>query len=309
MKKVVSVSLGSSSRDHKVEAEFMNQRFTIERIGTDGSLESAVELIESLDGKVDAFGMGGIDLYVYVGSKRYEIKDARVLKNAAKKTPIVDGSGLKNTLERRVIQFLDKEKIIDFKNSKVLLVSAADRFGMAEAFDQVGSNVVYGDLMFTLGLPYPIKSLKKFYAIANLIAPFVVRLPFSLLYPTGKKQTTTSGSKYEEHYKGADIIAGDYHYIKKYMPKSLNDKIIITNTTTTKDITTMREKGVRMVVTTTPELKGRSFGTNVLEAVMLSLIEKEAENVTEYDYNYLLDEINLKPRVIDFQKSEDISFV
>lgn len=34
MKQVVSVSLGSSKRDHKVEAEFLGEKFVIERIGT-----------------------------------------------------------------------------------------------------------------------------------------------------------------------------------------------------------------------------------------------------------------------------------
>ena len=303
MKKVVSISLGSSSRDHSVEAEFMNQRFIIERIGTDGDIKRAVELLESLDGKIDAFGMGGIDLYIYVGSKRYSIKDAKILEKAAKITPIVDGSGLKNTLERRVIQYLDENRIIDFKNSKVLLVSAADRFGMAESFHKAGSDVVYGDLMFTLGIPYPIKTLKNFYRVANMVAPIAVNLPFSLLYPTGKKQEMKQETKYEEYYKEAHIIAGDYHYIKKYMPHSLENKIIITNTTTIQDIQCMKQRGVAMIITTTPELGGRSFGTNVLEAVILLLLGKKVCNVTEKDYYTILNEMNLNPRILDFRKS------
>ena len=60
-------------------------------------------IIKDLDGKVDAFGLGGIDRYIYAVDRRYEFHDARRIVQAARKTPIVDGSGLKNTLERRVI--------------------------------------------------------------------------------------------------------------------------------------------------------------------------------------------------------------
>ena len=70
MKHVVSISLGSSSRNHSVEAEFLGEKFKIERIGTDGDKKKAIQLIEELDGKVDAFGMGGID-YICIGKKKY----------------------------------------------------------------------------------------------------------------------------------------------------------------------------------------------------------------------------------------------
>ncbi len=62
MKKVVSVSIGSSTRNHRVEAEFLGEKYIIQRIGTDGSITKAIDLIKELDGKVDAFGLGGIDL-------------------------------------------------------------------------------------------------------------------------------------------------------------------------------------------------------------------------------------------------------
>ncbi|MFQ9524272.1 MAG: hypothetical protein ACLR2G_13350 [Phascolarctobacterium faecium] len=43
----------------------------IERLGTDGNLQKARQLLEELDGRVDALGLGGTDLYVYAGGRRY----------------------------------------------------------------------------------------------------------------------------------------------------------------------------------------------------------------------------------------------
>ena len=94
MKTIVSVSLGSSSRDHRAHVNLLGEEFDISRVGTDGKLDVALKKIEELDGKVDAIGLGGIDVYLYAGTKRYALRDGLRLLNAAKITPVVDGSGL-----------------------------------------------------------------------------------------------------------------------------------------------------------------------------------------------------------------------
>ncbi|WP_213997545.1 quinate 5-dehydrogenase [Tepidanaerobacter syntrophicus] len=298
MKHVMSVSIGSSKRDHKVETEILGEKFIIERVGTDGNIEKAIEIIKENDGKVSAFGMGGIDLYVCIGNKRFTIRDAVPIAQAAKISPIVDGSGLKNTLERRVVNYLAENKIVDFEGKKVLLVCGLDRFGMAEALDKTGCKLTFGDLIFTVGVPIPIRSLKSLNILASILAPIICKLPFDMLYPTGEKQEKKAGSsKYERFYNEADIIAGDFHFIKRYMPDRLDGKIILTNTVTSDDVKMLTQSGVKMLITTTPELNGRSFGTNVMEAVLVSLSDKPYKSLTPADYEELLDKIGLTPRV------------
>ena len=298
MKHVVSISLGSSSRNHSVEAEFLGEKFKIERIGTDGDQKKALGLIKELDGKVDAFGLGGIDLYICIGKKKYIFRDAKRLADVAKKTPIVDGSGLKNTLERKVIKYLNNEYGLKFKDKKVLLVCAMDRFGMAETFEKFECDLTLGDLIFALGVPIPLKSLKGLNVAASLLAPIVTKLPFELVYPTGNKQET-SGKKtgHSRFYHDVDIVAGDFHFIKKYMPERMDGKIIITNTVTPKDVDMLKQKGVNLLVTTTPNLNGRSFGTNVMEGVLVILSGKNLNEITSEDYEDLLDKMDFKPRM------------
>ncbi|MFO8059698.1 MAG: quinate 5-dehydrogenase, partial [Bacillota bacterium] len=86
MKRVVSVSLGSSRRNHRVEVEILGQQFSIERVGTDGDLQRAVQMIRSLDGEVDAIGLGGVDLYLVAGKRRYMLRDASMMARAASVT-------------------------------------------------------------------------------------------------------------------------------------------------------------------------------------------------------------------------------
>ena len=296
LKHVVSVSLGSSSRDHSVEVEVLGEPIRIERRGTDGDIRRAIEMIRQLDGKVDAMGMGGIDLYVSAGPRRYTLRAALPLAAAARLTPIVDGSGLKNTLERRVVRYLDRNGPIPLQGKRVLMVSSVDRFGMAEALHEAGCSLVLGDLMFVLGLPLPIRSLSAVERVARLVVPVARLLPISVLYPTGGKQERQQ-PRFPRYFEEADVIAGDFHFIRRYMPDHLSGKMILTNTVTASDTELLRSRGVSILVTTTPKLEGRSFGTNVMEAVLIAVAGKRPEQMTAEDYEHMLDRIGFQPRI------------
>ncbi|MFC4767868.1 quinate 5-dehydrogenase [Effusibacillus consociatus] len=296
MKRVVSVSLGSSNRNHRVRTVFCGEEVEIERIGTDGDRKRLIQLIRELDGSVDAFGMGGIDRYIYVNQNRFTFREAEVIARAAVRTPILDGSGLKNTLERMVVEKLAGHPHVQLRGKKVLLVSGLDRFGMAEALVQNGCEVVFGDLMFGLGLPVPIRSLAALERTAKILAPLVTKLPIRFLYPTGYKQEAVAG-KFASFYADADVIAGDFHFIRRHLPEDLWGKIILTNTVTALDKSLLKERGVRLLITTTPHLEGRSFGTNVMEALLVALAGQKDGDLTESDYRKLIEEVGLEPYI------------
>lgn len=303
MKRVVSVSLGSSKRDHKVNVELLGKQFEISRIGTDGDLNKAVEIIQVLDGNVDAIGLGGIDVYLYAGKTRYAVRDGLKLMAAARKTPVVDGSGLKNTLERETVYFLRENTDFLPSGISVLMVSAVDRFGMAEAFLDLGCDVIFGDLIFTAGIPYAIKTLSELEEIAKKTLPEMVKLPFHMLYPTGKKQETQDEEKikkYGHYYQEARVIAGDYHLVRRYMP-SLEGQTIVTNTTTAEDVHFLKEKGAGCLVTTTPEFAGRSFGTNVIEGVLVVILQKPWEEIKPEEYLELIHHLDFRPRIVQLK--------
>jgi len=56
-----------------------------------------------------------------------------------------------------------------------------------------------------------------------------------------------------------------------------------------------------VLVATTPEIEGRSFGTNVLEAILVTLIKKPVDDITEKDYFDMLDKLEIKPRIVRYR--------
>lgn len=291
MKRAVSISIGSSKRDKTVEIELLGESICLERVGTDGNMRQASHLYRKLDGMVDAFGVGGADLGLLVAGNWHPLYSILPMVQPVKKTPIVDGSGLKTTLEDQAAVFLNQQlgSYLDVVGRKVLLTSAVDRWGLAHGFAQAGFDCLYGDLLFTLGLPIPLKSEASVRRLATVLMPVAGRIPFQWIYPVGKEQEKNT-PKWEKYFQWANVIAGDCHYIRRYMPDRLDGKIIVTNTTTLEDITAFRQAGVSHLITTTPVFDGRSFGTNLMEAALVAATGRK----TPVDYRHLgsyLDEL------------------
>jgi len=294
----MGVSLGSSTRDHKVKVEILGQEVEIERKGTDGDVKKMMQLYQEFDGKVDVFALGGTDLYLYSGprGKRYTIRESARIVSVIKKTPIVDGTGIKYVLEKDVVRYVSQNTDINLQGKKALLLITVDRFGLAEGLIEAGCKMVFGDLISCLNLPIPIYNLSTLNKVARVIIPILVNLPIKYLYPTGKKQET-SNSNYGRFFDDADIIAGDYIAISQYMPQKMNGKIVITNTVTSKNVQDLKDRGVEYLITTTPQFEGRSFGTNVYQGTLVAISGKKPEELGEEDYRELLKKTGFKPRI------------
>jgi len=98
MKRAVSISLGSPSRNKQVIVNLKGVEISVERIGTGGDVPRAQQLFTELDGQVDCLSVGGVDLYLPIGKHKYPLYAALQLVKNVHKTPVVDGSGLKHTL-------------------------------------------------------------------------------------------------------------------------------------------------------------------------------------------------------------------
>ncbi len=269
MKRAVSISIGSSRRDKKVEITLLGEQVQLERIGTDGDMEKAARLFAELDGRVDALGVGGGLLGLMVGKRWYPMHSLFPLVEQVRRTPVVDGTGLKMTLEKQAILAADRQLTPYIRPRSALIMTAVDRWGMVEGALEAGYRCTFGDVLYSLGLPFPVRQEKTIYALAATIAPVLSRLPFKWVYPVGESQEKRKPS-FGRYFQQASVIMGDCHYIWKYMPDRMDGKIIITNTTTPDDVAFFKNSGARFLVTTTPVYDGRSFGTNMMEAAIIA---------------------------------------
>ena len=294
MKRVVGISLGSSQRDKKVQISLKGVLIEVERVGTDGDVEKAARLFAELDGQVDAFGVGGVDLYLRLDGREYPVHAALKMVQGVHRTPLADGRGLKHTLERRVFE-LAAPALGGLPHFQCAFVPVAvDRLGLTEAAQSVSERMIIGDLMVALGIPIPVRSIRAYKRLARILLPVVSYFPMSMLfYGSGGAELEP---KFTPYWQQSDLLAGDFLFMRKYMPLDLRGKTIVTNTTTPDNLELLRQRGARAVLTTTPRYDGRSFGTNTLEAALTAYAGK-GRLLSDAELNALIDELDLRPDV------------
>ncbi len=299
MLKVLSVSLGSSKRDHMYVGTFLGRKIGVVRVGTDGNFQVALGLMREFaqDSQVQCIGLGGIDRYLSTPTKDYEVKQAKLLIEAAGETPVVDGSAIKHNVEKRLIYDLSFQELIN-KTDVALVPSAFDRIGMALALYDV-CTPISGDIMFALGLNVPMRHPHVLEKVGRALLPIATQLPIATLYPTGKKQHDHE-PKFHWAFEQARIYAGDFHYINRHAPKDLTGKMIITNTTTQENKEELQARGLKTLITTTRPLDEesyRTFGTNVIQAIIVAATGKRPEEISGLEYRHYVAEMNLGPLI------------
>ena len=80
------------------------------------------------------------------------------------------------------------------------------------------------------------------------------------------------------------------------MPDQLPGKVVATNTTTPEDVELFRQVGIKYLVTSTPVLDGRSFGTNMMEAAMIAAAGK-GRKLTHQELSQMLDRLGFQPQL------------
>jgi hypothetical protein len=239
-----------------------------------------------------------------IGERWYSLPNIRSLVAGVHKTPLVDGTGLKMTLECDAAAAVENCISSGRLERRAFIPSGVDRYGLTASFVNAGYESVIGDLMFTMGVPIPLHSLASLDRMGRILIPVVGRLPFSWLYPTGEAQEQRK-PRWQKYFDWCTVIAGDCHFITHSMPDRLDGKVVVTNTTTVEDRRLFREAGVKLLVTTTPVIDGRSFGTNMIEAALVAVLGRTEPVDYAHPGDYyqqmsdVVRQLNLTPQVIE----------
>ncbi|MBE3573462.1 MAG: quinate 5-dehydrogenase [Moorella humiferrea] len=290
MLRVVSVSLGTPRRNYRYRLDLRGTPVLVERLGCGGDLNEAGRLLESLEGKAAALGLGGANFFYQVREYRVPCPAGQYLKQRVKGTPLVDGSGWKEAVDPWSVAALQEEGI-KLAGRTALVVSVLDRSWLAYALAEAGCRVLAGDPAFALKLPVSLP-LPSFAAIARCTLPLLARIPLKYLYPLGSRQEAPGRGR-AFLYREADIIAGNWHFIRSHLPPTLKGKIVIAAGTTAEDRRLLQQLGARYLVTTSPLWGETAPSANMLEAVLVAL------GATRKDaYAALARELGWRPRVL-----------
>ena len=121
---------------------------------------------------------------------------------------------MKGLLEKRASlaleKYLNEKEGKSLKGMSALQTTVTERYGMGKAMVEEGLDVTFGDFMFALSLPFPMKTLGQACLLAALLLPSVSLMPFAWLYPLSSEQDTPPQPKWTKYYKRSQVIAGGF---------------------------------------------------------------------------------------------------
>lgn len=304
MKTVVSVSQGSADFDYETETEFLGQRFRVIRLGTDGDLDRAESLLDSVRDQADAIGLSLVHDHYQVGKEQLRHPDTERLEACVPDKPVTTGAGLRGILQEWAIRHTQSELSHFFDNARVLFLNGQAGYRIAKAVSEHTDNLMFADPYMDLGLPRLLTSLGQLETYTGLTAPILYRprviatlrsLRRSPLYRLGEGLVEGSLNHAVEN---SHVIVAGMSDLAGFSQKLLDGKTIVTSRVTEAALDWMRSRRVAMVVDYSPWLDNRPVGMNVMEAMISAVLSRSPGQLKPDDYLGVIESLGIKPRIL-----------
>ncbi|MEZ4565717.1 MAG: hypothetical protein R2860_01710 [Desulfobacterales bacterium] len=320
MKQIVSISLGNSKDDYEFVAEFMDQEFTIKRIGTDGDVDMAADLLEQWDSEADAISLGGLNFNYAIGSSRAiekQTKKVEALKSRIT-SPVTIGEKLRRVSFEWAIRHLQfKFGNNYFNHTKVLFLSGMLNYNIAKVLSEYTDNLTFADPLFENGIPKFLNSMDDLEMYAKGAHDLLEWVPSKRFAASAMPLRHWNDYVRKKAIQKANILVVPsydfYDYLKDCGLEELGGKTIITATVYQDRLQYLQERGVDVIIDCTPKILEQVVGFNVLEAMISAALEVPLNEISEDDLLEVISEHNMDPRVIypqgEFRRVNRFAFV
>ena len=296
MKKVVTVTLGSSKQDFEFKTEFLGQSFSVRRMGADQDTGKAWELMRRQQATADAIGLGEISDHYHVGLRTVVNKETQRLTNVVTRVPVTTGATLRRLLQVRAVRYVQRELGHYFNNNLVLFLSGMRNYDMAVALSDYTKNLSFADALFQTGAPKMLGSLEQLELYAK-------GSNFMLSGKTGQMlEASLSGIKNKlvaDVVAKSHVIVGTFAEIKAVgNSTNLEGKTLITSAVTDERMAFFTKCKVNLVIDVSPKLFPEVVAINTIEAMILAALDKPQEEVSDDDFDEILNELHVTPRLL-----------
>lgn len=299
MKHIIQISLGPSEDDNEFETQFHGKAFHVQRFGTDGSFERASDLLLKWNKKADAIALGSVGHRI-APSKALD----KLLELGNKlKTPVTSGDTLRavgHEWSLRHIQFEMGNNY--FNNARVFFFSGVTSRSIAKVMAEYTQNLVFADPLVENGIPKFIKNLKDLGRYADRLRGVLNFIPGKNRVADSEPVRTLADYLMRQSIEKSQILVVPhgqfYRYLEPYSLEDLNGKTVITSTAFDDRIDYLKDKGVDVIIDTTPKLLKYVAGVSVLEAILMVAMDISQGKERDGELLEIISTMKMDPRII-----------
>ena len=309
---VVNISLSGPGRDYDEEVEFLGKPMRVVRVGADGSVDRAVELLNEWAGKADTIGVSGIGDAKTAGTlKGDEGKLAKAMAGT-KGARVTDGHRLRDVLQEWTVRFVGGEMPGYFANARVVVLGGANHFRTTRVLHESTENFTFTDPIMEYGIDDLANSYSALEKVLSASEWVVDKIPGSLVHVATAPGRKIIDSKVTGAFKDADVIVGTWEELAQHELPNLHGKAVITNYVDDERIAELKARDVDLILDNVPQPFDFSVNEATLEAMMLAVGGAEEGRLTDDDLLEILQSAEFTPRQIypnGFRRKSRFAFV
>ncbi len=295
---IVNVSLADSDRDFDEEVTFLEHDFRLVRVGTDGNVTAAEELVREWDGLASAIAVTGIREARAAGLYDGELAAVERVMSAATNSPVVDGHALRDVLQEWAIRTLQTDLPGFFNNARTVVLGGVNHARTTRILREYTDNLEFADPLLRLDLPARLDSNAALGLAADVGMWPIRQLPAAVKSQIKAPGQGISHALARRAARDCDVVVATYDELIGFGLEDLAGKTLVTSAISDERLAELASRGVDMVLDATPQPFDVTVSAAVLEAMMRSIATNASGNLTNDDLLDMIVSAGMEPRVL-----------
>jgi predicted amino acid dehydrogenase len=293
---VANITLQSNQWDYDEQVKFSGRSFRLVRIGTNGDLKKAEDLVWQWSLKADAIAVSGIREARAAGVFEGDVERINEVRDTTSRVPVRDGAMLADVLQEWAIRRVQADLPGYFSNARVVVVGGAMQDRTIAVLREFTGNIVFEEVNDQSDMPSQFKVNPVTAKAAELGRSTWQATPDLLKGTVSGPATWVAERLAHWAAKEADVLVGAYADLVRFGLDDLAGKTVITNAVSDARLADLTGRGVDLVVDATPQPFPFMTVTATLEAMTAALTE--GSELTPDDIVRVIQASQLEPRLL-----------
>jgi predicted amino acid dehydrogenase len=295
---IANVSLAGSDRDYDENVTLLDRQFHLRRIGTDGRVPQARELVRQWADRADVIAVTGIREARAIGLYDGDLAAVEKVKKATRLVPVTDGQALSDVLQEWAVRHVHTVMPGYWTNARVVVLGGSNHSGTIRILHEFTDNFAFADPLLRANLPTRVARSSVLGMAADAVSWPVHRLPESVKERAKAPARRVSAALTRREVEDAHVVVATFEELMAFGVSDLRGKTVVTSAISDERLAALAELDVDMVLDATPQPFDVTINAAVLEAMMLAASSSPLGRLTNDDLLDMVVSAGLEPRLL-----------
>jgi predicted amino acid dehydrogenase len=295
---IVNVSLAGSDRDYDVHESFLERDFHLRRIGTNGDVRAAQDLVAKWADDADVIAVTGIREARAIGLYDGDLAAVERVKKATRMVPVTDGQALSDVLQEWSVRHVNTLMPGYFTNARVVVLGGRNHSGTIRILREYTENFDFADPLLRADLPRRAASVPLVGMATDALAWPARRVPTSVTSRIKGPGRGISSALTRRALDDSHVIVATFEELDAFGIDDLRGKTVVTSALSDARLAELAAKDVDLALDSTPQPFDVTVNAAVLEAMMVAASSSPLGRLTNDDLLDMVVAAGLEPRLL-----------